>query len=524
MYATSQVYKDHVYAASRSISGKVTFDISDVTAVGDVTSITTSAEATAISDKSQLADNNRNKTYQLATLETNRFKLDGSFSFADDTTPANNGERGYVSSALCAADGTFAIPPTITIIFGGTHSSAGLTITFDFLGGEYATDFTMTVYDAADVVIQTIAVTGNTGIQYVYIGQLNNYKKIIVNISKWSVGDRRARVIEVDFGVVKVYTDDNLISLGLIEEMDMITSQLPSPEFKFSVDNSDRVFNILNPTGFYNYLTQKQKVIAELGVDVGGGVYEYVQLGNYLLWEWTSDEGSLTASFTSRTNIDLMTNFDYEQLTAVSKSLYQLAVDVFAICGITNYSIDTALQSITTNSMAKKTNCKNILQMITLAGTANIFVTRNNVITIKTISMGAAADTITFDNIYNEPQVELEKIVKQINVTYWTDLNTSAIVSVTDPNVTSGDTLKLENNTLINSSARATAVANWILAQKAYRAKYSVNWRGNPAHELVDIISIENSFGPNKTAFITKNNLDYRGYLTAKTEAKGAIT
>lgn len=521
MYATSPLFKANVYAPARTTAGKVTFDISDVTASGDVTSITTTSES-AISNKAQLVNKKRDTSYNLATGETDRFKLDGTFSFADSVA-ANNGELGFCGNALCAADGTFTPYETLTFVFGSTHSSLGISITFDRFNDEYATDFNVTAYDSTNAVITSVDVTGNTSALSTPVGQLLNYKKIVITIKKWNKGDRRARVLEVDFGVVQVYTDSNLVSMSLIEEMDIMTGALPSAEFTFTVDNSSREFNILNPTGFYKYLQQRQQVIAEIGVDIGNGVIQYVPLGNYLLWEWKSDEGSLTATFTTRTNLDLMASFVYENLVVKSSySLYQMAVDLFAVCGITNYSIDTALQSILTNGLVKKDNCKNLLQMVAIAGRANIYITRDNLITLKVLPAltGPAADDLTLDNMYQEAQIELDKVVKQVNVTYWTNLSTSAIVTV-NSTATIGDTLKLENNTLINSSAQATSVANWILNQKNYRAIYKANWRGNPAHELADVVRIETSYGQNLGAFITKNEISYAGYLQSRTEARG---
>jgi len=523
MYPTSQAYKDAVYAPVRTVSARITFDISDVTAADDVTSIATTTELASISQKAQINNNVREAKTNLATLEQDRFKLDGSFSFADDVTPANNGEVGFVSSVLCNAAGTFTVPQTITVNFGTNHSSAGLTVTFDTSNNEYATDFNLSAYNASGGLIDSVNVTGNTETTRAFLGQFLWYKKIILTITKWSVGNRRARVLELDFGFLITYNDDSLISCNLIEEMDMTSGQLPSPEFRFTVDNSERLFNILNPTGFYKYLQQRQQVIADLGVELENGKIEYVPLGNYLLWEWMSEEGSLTATFTARTNLDLMANFDYEQLTPITRTLYDLAVIVFTRCGIANYAIDIALKSITTNCIAKKVDCKTLLQMIAIAGRCNIYVTRENIITIKQLPYSSPVDRVDFDNIYNEPKIELERIVKQVDVTYWTNLETSVVASVSASGVDLGDTLKLEENTLINTSAVAIAVANWILAQKQYRAKYSVNWRGNPAHELSDVIAIENTYGGDMSARITKTELTYQGYLQARTEAKGAV-
>jgi hypothetical protein len=217
-----------------------------------------------------------------------------------------------------------------------------------------------------------------------------------------------------------------------------------------------------------------------------------------------------------------MGNFAYERLTTASKSLKDLAIEILTICGITNYSIDDALASITTNSLSNKVDCKTALQMVALAGMCNIFVNSNGTIILKRLGViSSPVDRIDLDNAYVEPKIELEKIVRQVNVAYFTNLTTSAIGTATDTGVMFGDTLNLNNNTFINTLSQSQAVATWILSQKQYRAKYANNWRGNPTQELGDPIGIENSYGADMNAYITKQTLDYQGYLSAQTEAKG---
>lgn len=521
MHNVSNEYKQAVYAPTRACKGRVTFDISDITAAGDVSNILTNTES-SISNKSQLINKNRSQSYNLATCEPNRFKLDGSFCFADDAL-ASNKEVGFCSNDLCSEDGTFTPYQVLSFQFNANHSSMGLTITFDVPGNEYATDFAITAYDGNNVVIDSVDITGNTLVQCTPLGQLYLYRKVEITIKKWCKGNRRCRVAEVDFGVVKVYEDSNLIKMSLIEEMDLTSSLLSSPEFKFTVDNANREFNILNPSGFYKFLQQRQQVLSEIGVELEGTT-EYIPLGNYLLCQWKSDEGSLTASFTARTPLDLLSNFDYENLIVKSNySLYDMAVDLFAICGITDYEIDIALQSISTLGLIRKTNCKSALQMVVIAGCANIFIKRAGTIVIKVspLSIGVSVDAIEMDNMYKEPQIELDSVVKAIDVSYFTDIDNSTVVTISNSGISKGEVLKVEGNSLINTSVHATNVANWILLQRSYRAIYSVNWRGNPSHELDDIVSIENSYGVNKNAFITKIELNYQGYLSAKTEARG---
>jgi hypothetical protein len=521
VYPTTQDYKNAVYAPSRRVVGKVTFDITDVTAYSDTITITTNGESGSISNKDQIKNRERVRTSNFVTCETNRTKLDGSFSFADDTT--NSGELGFVSNVVCGVDGVFATPPTVTVEFGATHSSIGLTVTFDELNNEYAVDYDLATYDSAGTLIKTVSVVGNTDVSDEAFGQADNYKKIVLTIKKWSVGDRRARVSELEFGLVKVYSDNSLIRMNLVEDLDLTSAKLPSAEFSFEVDNLDRAFNILNPTGFYSYLQQRQKVYVSLGLNLDDIRTEFIPLGSYFLSEWISNEGSITASFKARTALDLMSSYSYENLTAVTKSLTQFAKDIFAVCGITDYVIDTSLDTINTNSLVKNKDCKTIMQMIALAGECNVFVGRDSKIYIKPVkTIGTTVDSVNFDNSYNEPQVTLEKIVKKVDVTYWTDLATSGISSTTATGVDEGETLELKENTLINDSTRALAVANWLLAQKNdRRTKHTTNWRGNPALELSDPVSVENSYGANKTALVTKINLSYEGYLKAQTEARG---
>ena len=524
MYPVSDNYKEAIYAPVRTVKAKVTFDISDTTIAQDTITTDVTSEFT-VSDKSQLTDKKRDNTYNYATFEPNRFRLDGSFSFADDVI-TNNKDVGWCSTPLCDDISAFSTPQVLTFTFLNAHSSIGITVTFDTLNNEYATEFTIRAYDGNNIVLYTADVINNNLVQVATLGQFYLYKKIEITINKWCKPLRRSRVTEVDFGVVRVYTDENLIKMSLIEELDLTTSKVPSAEFKFTVENANREFNILNPVGFYKFLQQRQQVIAELGIDVGGTV-EYVQLGNYLLWDWISDEGSLTASFTAKTNLDLMSSFNYENLIAKSNyNLYQMAVVMFNICGITNYEIDGALQSINTLGLVKKNNCKNILQMISIASCSNMYVSRDNIIVIKVsdLSIGTAVDIIDMDNMYKEPQIQLDAIVRGIDVAYYSNLDTKQVVNVNSPGVTIGDLLKLENNTLINTPIRATNIANWILRQKNYRAIYTANWRGNPAHELNDIVTIEDSYGQNKNAFITKNELNYQGYLSGKTELRGEVT
>ena len=518
MYNVSEEYKQAIYAPIRQTKARVNFDFSDTTISQDLNTVSTSNQF-AISAKYQLINRVR-ETTNLATLEPNRFSLDGSFSFADDVLE-NNGEVGFCSDILCMENSSFEDSITIEITFNtSNHSSAGFTVSFDTNNNEYATDFILNLYDASTL-LKSIVITDNDEVQPILNEPVSGYKRAELIINKWSKGNRRARVSELDFGFYKVYTNDNLIKLNFIEQLDIIGGQLPCTELSFTFDNSKKEFNILNPNGFYKYLQERQRVNAEIGVVIEGTV-EYVPLMELLLLDWTSDEGGLTATFTARTILDIMNNYEYENLNAkINYNLYLLAQDIFSICGITNYLIDTSLQNISTRALTEKMDCKTVLQMIAIAGCANVYVTRDNIIHIKSVSLATNEDSIDMDNMYQEPQIKLDKIVKTVEVAYFDTLENSTIVVVSN-NITEGDVLKIDN-TLINTITQATNVANWVIAQKNNRAIYTVNWRGNPVHELGDNVLIENSYGISKNTIVTKTELEYAGCLSGKTELRGVV-
>lgn len=523
MYSVDDEYKSAVYAGSREVTGRVMFDISDVTAQDDVDTIN-ATEQFALSNMFQLIDDVRENSSNVITWEKDRVKLDGSFSFAAPKL-LDNKTVGFVSKVMSDVNGVFPSGQEIQleIYFRSLHSSAGITVSFDPLTGECAKDFIVLAYNGGTEV-KRVTIADNTEAIRVVEGQFQNYNRITVIVTKWSKPYRRARVAEIDFGVVKTYDDSKLIRFNFVEETDLTSGTLPITEFTFTVDNSDRAFNILNPTGVYAYLQKRQQVIGQLGVVVNG-VPRFITLGNFLLSDWANDEGSMTATFKATTKVDLMDSVDYESLTVRNVKLSVMAMEILSKAGVYDYVLDPALDTIYTNSLVEKMSCREALKMVAIAGECTIYTNRDNKVVLKKFptTLPASVDRIDFDNVYEEPKISLDKIVKSVEVLYYTDLETGTSVTVNNAGVDSGELLKLEGNTLINTSARAQAVANWILKQKSYRGTYEINWRGNPAHELADIVSIENGFGVDKDAILVRNELNYEGYLQGTTKAKGMV-
>ncbi len=537
----SRDFKQAVYAQIRKSAAKVVFEILDNAAYEDAT-VTASTEA-IISKKEQITNKQRGMTDKYGTFERDYFKLDGSFKIPPRPNE-DDSELGWWSGDLCGMDGVFTIPQTVTLTFTEEHHSMGLTIIFDVATNEYATDFNIDVYQDNDVLIASENVVGNMESAYLWVKGLDAYKKIVITIRKWCRSYRRARIVEMDFGVFQEYEGDKLIKVNLIEQMNVVGDTLPANEIKFTIDNSSREFNILNPQGFYRFLKERQEVSLGIGVEVEEDVFEYITTKGYYLTDWQSDEGALTTTFTARNIFELL---DKEYIQIPVSDLYGLAEDILKKAGIMIYFIDPSLRDILTTGFDDKVTYRRALQCIGIASKSAVYQDRNGVVIIKpfeildestsyinfagfdtftgmitpTVYSGYDMKKITFDNVYKEPQIKLEKLVQNLIITVHSN-GTKVDYTFQNDGVKEGVTIKCDNP-LISSFEHASNIAQWIISESNLRALYQVNWRQNPALECGDIVFVEDSFGAQKQSRITKQEYEFVGYLSGKTETKGGV-
>lgn len=545
MIKISKQLKEAVYNQNkRKTTAKVSFEILDNEAYGDNTTTVTSEAP--ISRTDQLTNKKRYMSHKYATFERDYFKLDGSFRIPPKAGEGNY-ELSWWSGDICNNEGTFNPYQILEFDFTEEHNSMGLTITFDTVNNEYASDFDIEVYSIDDIPIHLEQVTDNKNSSYALVKGLDAYKKIKIIIKKWSKPYRRAKIAEVDFGVLHEYEDDKLIKVNIIEQMNIISDTIPSNEIKFTIDNSSKEFNILNPLGFYRFLKERQEVKASIGVEISEDEFEYIPMGKFYLIDWQSDEGALTTTFTARDVFELLEQKEYTSIS--DTSLYDLAENVLIQSNVENYHIDEELKKISTSGFKEKLNSRKALQYIGIAGRAAIYQDRQGVLQIKQFKTLDEKDTqyiyfagpdmftgmiyplvdegydmknITFDNVYNEPQIKLDKLLYSLIMVIYDKSEEKQEITFFNEGVKDGLSFKIDNP-LINTIELAEDVAKWIISEYDLRALYNINWRQNPALECGDIVLVEDSFDAKKQSRIIKQEFEYQGYLSGKTETKGGV-
>ena len=241
-------YKSDIVGDVRRMLIKGVIDVSDPDMTfGDVTS----SGAASFSKGEQLHD----KTVELdryATLEPNRWVLDGSFRLIPDDQQAINGEVGFVGDVLSGDDGSFASPVWAEMVFENVSILQACSVYFsqDAVDG-IAEDFSVAIY-SGDTAVYTKSFTGNTAVSVSLDGfTVYDPTAIRVTVTKWSLPGRRMRIAEIIPGVYEEWTDDILASINIQMRGNFACLAIPYGTCTLRMDNLDTRFEPRNKSRIF---------------------------------------------------------------------------------------------------------------------------------------------------------------------------------------------------------------------------------------------------------------------------------
>lgn len=370
---------------------------------------------------------------------------------------------------------------------------------------------------------------------------------------------------QIDFtfqGTTTTYGDERIVRINLLEEISTLNDTIPSDQLTISLDNTDGTFNFLNLQNMQSIIASRPKIVVRFGLHTDDiGTVEWISMGTFFVDSWKNDAGAMTITITAHDNMMLLDNINYPN-TGKGMTLYNLAVDIFNVAGITNYSIDTSLQSITTSTgFTQRLSCRDALQHVGIMGMSAVFQDRSGTMVIKPFATldaslmylnyavsgqrslwGYAGSSntmlnntdggmkyISLDNMYEIPEITLDKSIYQVVVKVYNTDGSSVDNVFTNTTIggTNGQSFTIDNP-LISDSTTASKVANWFINESNYNAVYKTNWRQNPCLQATDVVIVESGFvsGQNnvvKHTRIYKQEYNYEGYLSGNTESRGGI-
>jgi hypothetical protein len=429
MQLVSNTYKTAMAQAFRNRSYvEVVLEIMDSTANTDA-ALSDSGHAVFSDVTAAIGVLRPSKLY--ATMEYNRFPVDGSQYILPDS--GERAAQGYCSDVLSKDDCTFGTNPVVSINFSQLHNILGFTIVFDTTENLYCTDFTARIYNGTTL-LNTFTITGNSKTEYMIDTPLNDFNKIEVEFVKTSQVHNRVHVFGFAFGLIKTFTNDQLMD-GMTQDtaVNPISTELPTVQLDFSIDNYDGSYNPDNPASIYECLQQEQAVTLSYGYDTGNGI-EWLKGGRYYLFDWNVPANKQTASFTAKSLLEFMQQtYTKGVYNPEGTTLYDLATTVLLDAGIPKGSdganpwiLDSSLKTIKTTAPLPPKTHRELLQLIANAGMCVLFVDRDGKINIAPALDEQTDYYLGLDNAAAYPENTLSTPLQEVDIKIYSFLQDTA--------------------------------------------------------------------------------------------------
>ena len=484
------------------------------------TIVTSSAAPFSTFHNIALSDNASISRY--STGEPNLTVLDGSCNIVPSSPPY--GTTGFLSAEIFDDSNH----PVIRLELPSENKSSvpGVSICWSTVFGEYATDFSVSAYLGTSK-LKTVTVNGNKSVRSDVEVELSGFDAVEIEVLKWCLPDRRVRVEQVKIGRYLVFDKTKILSYSHSSARDPISGQLSQESISFSLDNSDRTWDSVNPQGIYKYIYERQPVTVRYGMDVDGKT-EWVSGGMFFLSEWSVPANSIEASFQARDAFLYLSSTKYTGRKY--GTLYEMCYDALELLEADEITFDISdeLKNYSTNITSDESTYHNsdILQLAANAAGMALYQTRDGVIKINRV-YGSDASNPVLDipvlNNYSWPEITFAQNMLNVvttvgNATYAYPENPSGKgVSQTLSNV-------MLTKGILAKSRNALTESYGVLSN---RRKASLAYRASPTIDALDMVKIHHQF--NYDAVLLATNVKYtfngcfkgtiEGYMMADAQA-----
>lgn len=458
------------------------------------------------------------QTKNYATLEKN-------FWILNDSQPIYGSEeleQTYTSSYMSDKNCLFTDKACITLTSSVYLTTLGLTMVFDSIDKNYAKRLNVKAYRDNTLIMNKDYTLNSYKERLIFADndELVRWNRIEIYFIESSLPYRRIRVNQLLFGIMEIYTDENIISAESKEKTTMINSELPTHTFKFTIDNMNKLFNPDNPEGWYRYILQQQPISYEWGYQLDDGTIEWILGGNMLL-TGSVDVGENQVTFSTTSLINYLTkSYKKGVYNANGRSLYDLAVDVLTDSNIdeSQYNLWEGLKLLKTDAPLPKLEARQLLQIIATTGNCILFTNREDIINIQPFSYILSPYGMNYDFITSNPvvkvQSELHNAIIYINH-YSIDEAVSELFKNESLEITGTTKIEIEYDLATNVSATITGGT---IISANYYGRYAVLEITNNSDEPVSLKVLGNKINVSQT-IDSKNynddgeNIEYKNDL-----------
>lgn len=321
-----------------------------------------------------------------ATLEHNRWALDGNFNIYPDNFSVTD---GYLSSRLSGISGNFATKPVLTREFSTPHFLLGLTLTFDSRAVEWPVSITLDLYNG-DTRVFTETATPSSD-EYTFTTTAPVVTKAVLTFNG-ALPYHRARLESVIYGISTTFVNSDLTEVYQEHDVDPLSRRLPQERLTFSIIDYAHAYDPENPNGIWEYVDTNSPVSVQYGYETSNNTYEWLKADQYKLSGKPSVDRDI-ATFSATGLVESMTGVFYKSKLG-TKTFYDMAVEVLEDAGLTPtasggnpWVVDSSLKSMTTTAVLPIDTHMNCLQLIAHACGCKLFTDDDNIIHIEPFSV-----------------------------------------------------------------------------------------------------------------------------------------
>lgn len=428
--------------------------------------------------------------------------------------------NGFISPALCGADGSFSTPPAITLTFPHAYEGTipGITIDWSPTYGEWAASYRVTAYYGERIIFSQIE--ENNQVTSVMAGDISGYTRLVIEILSWCKPYRRARVERLFLGMDKAYGKSEIMDFSATLSADPISAVLPKSEITFSLLNLDGQYNPDNPSGEAKYLMERQPVTVRIGYKLGEDI-EWIKGGTYYLSEWDTPQNGIAIHFTARDALEFMTDPYTGPSTGTLMEIAQAAFRQASLPlmedGSERWHVDNSLSEIPAPPQPErdelgKQSIAVVLQYVANAGRCVFYQDRDGVLHIEPLDAALTDYNIDRFNSYANSELTLSKQLKAV------DVNDGQFVLAVGR---TGETQPIANPLI--SDEQAQAVALWAADYLQNRRQLSGSFRADPRLDPLDMVRNENQFAVSYV-LVTEAELTYNGAFRGSYKGRSILT
>lgn len=404
------------------------------------------------------------KAEKYGTLEENHYLLDGSFK----TFPNAPTNMEYMSEEMSDSTGTFATPIVMTRTFSNRYSATGMTIKFDTLTGDYCSKLSIAWYRSDELIDS--ATYYPTSSEFISNKLVQAFDKVVLTFYKTNKPYRYLKIHYLIDGMVRTFTDKELLNVELTEEISKTGETLPINTLTFDLIVENAV----------SYLFQNKQPMK---------LYHRNNFMGAFFIDTATQKSSRQFSIYT---IDYIGILDTEKTYGGMYSNVAINTLLTEILGTIPYELDTSFSSKTITGYIPISSKRNALQQIAFSIGAIIDTSRSN--SIKIIPYPSSITrTIGTNRVFRGVKTEIESLTTKIKLTehnYYTlnetdtlyedRLNGTITIELTEPHreytITNG-TIVASNVNYITISGTGSTVT---LIGKKYTDKTRTLIRNNP--------------------------------------------